>query len=433
MNLGKSQGLYERSKRSLAGGVSSNVRLGEHPVPLFFDHGKGSHLYDVDGNEYIDYVLGQGPDIFGHSPEFLNQAVTEGLSRGLTFAGQHQLEIDVSEAIQRIVPSADLVRYASSGTEVVQAGLRVARAFTRRPKFIKFEGQYHGWVDSVLYSTAPDLGAAGPPEAPTPVPMSLGMAPSTADDIVVLPWNDVVALRGALERHRGEVAAIITEPVMCNANCIMPMPGYLEEMRRLCDEHGVLLIFDEVITGFRLALGGAQELLGVTPDLSTFAKAMAGGFPISMLAGREDVMSMIGDGSVMHGGTVNSNVMSMSAASAALAHLEAGDAAAIKRLYSTGTALIEGLRDLASKHEVALLVQGPGPVFALAFTEAQEIYDYRSHKQNADEEAYARFCQGMLHRGIRLTGRGVWFVSTAHSESDVAQTLAAADETLASL
>ena len=433
MKTDRSRELYERSKKSLAGGVSSNVRLHEQPVLLFFERGQGSHLYDVDGNEYIDYVLGQGPDIFGHSPNFIIDAVADGMTRGLTFAGQHELEIELSEAVQRIVPSADLVRYGSSGTEVVQAALRVARAYTGRSKFIKFEGQYHGWTDSVLYSTAPGLEAAGSSAAPTAVPMSEGMAASSADDIVVLPWNDADALRGALERHQGDIAAVITEPIMCNTNCIVPRTGYLEEMRRLCDEHGIVLIFDEVITGFRLALGGAQELLGVTPDLSTFAKAMAGGFPISMLAGRRDMMSLIGDGSVMHGGTVNSNVMSISAALAALTKLQEDDGAAIRSLYSTGLALMEGLRDLGSKHELDFLIQGPGPVFSVTFTDVPEICDYRSHKSNADEETYERFCRGMRDRGVRLIGRGVWFVSTVHTESDIDRTLAAADETLSSL
>ena len=321
MRLDRSHELYERSRRSLAGGVSSNARLSERPVPLFFDRGKGSRLYDVDGNEYIDYVLGQGPDIFGHSPEFLVEAVTTGMKRGQVFAGQHELEIQVSEAVQETVPSAELVRFASSGTEVVQAELRVARAYTGRARFIKFEGQYHGWMDSVSYSTTPEVEQVGPYEAAVPVPMSAGMTPGSRDDIIVLPWNDVDVLRRAMERHHRDLAAVITEPVMCNTNCIMPRTGYLEEMRRLCDRYGVVLIFDEVITGFRLGPGGAQQLLDVTPDLSTFAKAMAGGFPVSMLAGKRDMMGLIGDGTVLHGGTVNSNVMSMAAADAVLGKL----------------------------------------------------------------------------------------------------------------
>jgi glutamate-1-semialdehyde 2,1-aminomutase len=433
MKLDKSRELYERSRKSLAGGVSSNVRLSEKPVPLFFQRAKGSRLYDVDGNEYIDYVLGQGPDVFGHAPDFLLEAVTRGMRNGQVFAGQHELEIRVSEAIQRLVPSAELVRYASSGTEVVQAALRVARAYTARPKFIKFEGHYHGWMDSVYYSMSPSLEQAGAYDAPNSVPMSAGMAPGTADEVIILPWNDVEVLRAAVERHGDQVAAIITEPILCNTNCIMPRPGYLEEMRRLCDERGILLIFDEVITGFRVALGGAQELFGVTPDLSTFAKAVAGGFPLAMLAGKREMMGLIADGTVMHGGTVNSNVMVMAAAEAALQMLTENDGAAYKQLYSTGAALMEGLSERARKHEIELLIQGPGPCFFTTFTNASEITDYRSHRSNADEAAYARFHDAMLERGVRLTSRGLWFVSTAHTPQDVEQTLESADQAFASM
>jgi glutamate-1-semialdehyde 2,1-aminomutase len=432
MGFDKSRELHERSKKSLAGGVSSNIRLTEQPVPLFFERGEGAHLYDVDGNDYVDYVLGQGPNIFGHSPRFLHDAAIEAMKIGVTFAGQHRLEIEVSEKIQKLVPSAELVRYASSGTEVVQAALRVARAHTGRTKFIRFEGHYHGWVDSVSYSTAPPLEAAGPYDAPVPVPMSAGMAPGTADDNIVLPWNDIDVLRKAVEKHGNEVAAIITEPVLCNTNCIMPKEGYLEEMRRLCDERGIVMILDEVITGFRLAQGGAQELLGITPDLSTFAKAMAGGFPIAMLAGKREIMEQIADAKVLHGGTVNSNVLSMAATNAALDKLMADDGAAIKRLYSTGLKLMDGLKDLARKHELDVLIQGPGPAFAVSFTR-HEIHDYRSHAANADHEMYARFVRGMMDRGVRLPGRGIWFVSTAHTDEDIRRTLDAADEVFATL
>lgn len=433
MKFDKSRELYERSKNSLAGGVSSNIRMAETPVPLFFERGKGSHLLDVDGNDYIDYVLGQGPDIFGHSPDFLIDAVSRYMRDGQVFAGQHVLEIQVSEKIQQTVPSAELVRYASSGTEVVQVALRIARAYTGRQKFIKFEGQYHGWADSISFSAAPPMDSAGPYDAPIPYPQSAGIAASVADDIIVIPWNDIDAVRNALDAHHNEVAAIITEPVMCNTNCIMPKSGYLEDMRGLCDERGVVLIFDEVITGFRLAAGGAQEMLGVTPDLSTFAKAMAGGFPIAMVAGKRDMMGLVADGTVLHGGTVNGNLIALSATDAALDKIREDDNAAIKQLYATGRALMKGLKERAQKHEIDVLVQGPGPVFSLTFTNASEITDYRSHQQNADEAMYAKFREGMLERGVRLIGRGIWFASTAHSEEDIQKTLDAADEVFATL
>ena len=431
MKLDKSRELYERSMRSLAGGVSSNIRLSELPVPLFFERAKGSRIYDVDGNEYIDYVMGLGPVLFGHAPNFLTEAVTHGMQTGQIFSGQHELEIRVSEMIQKVVPSAELVRYAASGTEAVQVALRVARAYTGRPKFIKFEGQYHGWMDSVAYSMAgAPLEQLGLYDSPNAVPGSAGLGPGTAEEVVVLPWNDIDVLRKALDRHHNEIAAILTEPI---TSCIMPEPGYLEEMRTLCDERGIALIFDEVITGFRVALGGAQELLGVTPDLSTFAKAMAGGFPIAMVTGKQNMMGLMEDNTVLHAGTLNSNIISMSAAEASLRKLMENDRAVYKQLYSTGTALMEGLRDQARKHEIEVLVYGLGPVFALAFTTAEKFTSYRDYRSNADEEKYARFRQGMLERGIRLPSHSLWFLSTAHTDDDVSQTIAAADETFSSL
>ena len=433
MKFDKSRELYERAKKTHAGGASSFGRMGEGPVPLFFKRGKGSKLYDVDGNELIDYTIGAGPGIFGHSPDFLVDAVVRSLRDGQVFAGQHELEIVVSELVTSIVPCAEQVRFASSGTEIDQAALRLARGYTGRNKFIKFEGHFHGWADSVYYSHHPSLEEAGDYEAPTPVPASVGISLGTADDIIILPWNDIEVLRKRVEREGDEIAAIITEPIMCNTNCIFPKPGYLEEMRRLCDERGIVLIFDEVITGFRVALGGAQELLGVTPDLATFAKAMAGGFALSMLAGKREMMSLLGDGTVHHGGTLNSNLVSMAAAAASIKKLMENEGAAYKQLYATGTRLMEGLRALAMKHEQPMLIQGPGPTFYMSFTEVSEITDYRSHLENVDEDQYGKFRMGMLERGIRVFERGQWYVSTALTQEDVEKTLDAADDVLASL
>ena len=432
MKLDKSREMFERSKKSLAGGTSSWVRTTE-PAPLFFKRGKGSHLYDVDGNEHIDYILGQGPNIFGHAPDFLREAVVRGMQLGQVFGGQHPAEIRVSETIQKVVPCAELVRYAATGTEAVQAALLLAHAYTGRPRFIKFEGQYHGWMDSVNYIPNPSAHLAGAEEVLPPVPMSAGTAPSTADEIIVLPWNDIEVLTKALDRHGEEVAAIITEPIMCNTNCIFPKPGYLEDMRRLCDERGIVLIFDEVITGFRVALGGAQELLGVTPDLATFAKAMAGGFPVSMIAGKREIMALMEDSTVQHGGTTNSNFMAIYAVEAELTKLLEDDGAVYKHLYKTGGRLMEGLKELAMKHEHPMLIQGPGPTFFVSFTDAAEITDYRSHKRNVDQDKYQAFHRGMRDRGVRLNTSGQWYVSTAHAEEDIERTLAAADEVMASM
>ncbi len=384
MSYERSEQLHQRAMHALAGGVSSQVRAAETPVPLFFERGTGSRLWDVDGNEFVDFVMGQGPNIFGHAPEFLNRAVRGAIDRGVVFAGQHELELGVAEMIKRIVPSAELVRFASSGSEVTHAAIRLARAHTGRTRFIKFEGQYHGWLDGVLYSVAPVTEAAGAYDVPSTVAGSVGMSPGAADEVVVVPWNDPDTLSAALERHSGEIAAIITEPFMCNTNCILPRPGYLERMRELCDEHGVVLIFDEVITGFRVALGGAQEVTGVTPDLATYAKAMAGGFPVAMFCGKSDIMGHLDGGATVHAGTLNANTVAMSATAAALAELQRNDGEAYRRLYSTGRSLMAGLREASARTEVPMLVQGPGPLFNTSFTTEPEITDYRSHIGAAD-------------------------------------------------
>ncbi|HTE19360.1 MAG TPA: aminotransferase class III-fold pyridoxal phosphate-dependent enzyme, partial [Armatimonadota bacterium] len=304
----RSEVLLERARGVIAGGVNSNVRLASLPQPLFFSHGQGPRITDVDGNTYLDHVLGQGPLIHGHSHPELLAAAAEAMQRGMMFAAQHEAEIELAERVCRMVPSAERVRFGSSGSEMIQAAFRIVRAHTGRRKILKFEGHYHGWFDNVLVSVAPALDAAGPAEAPRAVPGSKGQHEAALEDLIVLPWNDAALLEQTLRAHAHEIAAVITEPIMCNVGCILPRPGYLESLRRLCDELGILLIFDEVITGFRVAPGGAQEYFGVTPDLCTFGKAMAGGFPIACLAGRAELMELLVKG-VNHSGTYNANLL----------------------------------------------------------------------------------------------------------------------------
>ncbi len=433
MKFQKSIELHERSSRSLAGGVSSHHRRGELPVPLFFDHGKGSRLYDVDGNEFIDYFMGNGAAIFGHSPDFLLDSVRNVLDRGQMFAGQHDLEIKVAELITEKVPSAEMVRYGSSGTEAVLAAVRIARAYTGRPLIIKFEGHYHGWADPVLYSVAPNVQDAGPYESPLPVPESLGQSPGSAEEVIVLPWNDLEVVSKAIHKHPDEIAAIIMEPVPVNTNSAFPNTGYLEGVRKLCDENGILLIFDEVITGFRLSVGGAQELLGVTPDLTTLAKAAAGGFPFSAVAGKREVMQPVAEGRVMHAGTASGNLVSLAASETTVNSLSANNGEMIRRMHHVGTLLMDGLRDLARKHEEDVLVQGPAPIFNMAFTPETSLPDYRSFYEKVDHERYVTFRQKLLEGGIRGNMHGKWFLSTAHTEQDIEQTLAAADQAFRSL
>ncbi len=430
MKFTRSLELFEKANTLVAGGVSSQIRRGEKPVPLFFTRAAGAHMWDVDGNEYVDYVMGMGPNLFGHAPKFITDAVARDMRDGYVFTGQFQQELEVAEMVRDAVPLKGLVRFASSGTEIDQLVLRLARGYTGRPKYVKFEGHYHGWTDSVLVSVHPPLNRAGPEESPTPVGESLGMAPGSFNDVIVAPWNSLSALERTFEKHGQEIACVIMEPILGNTNFIMPKTGYLEGVQALCRKHGALLIFDEVITGFRVALGGAMEVTGVTPDLATYAKALAGGFPIAMLLGREEIMRLVGDGSVYHGGSFNSNVMSISAAHASLKHIMADPAKFYGDLNRRGLALMDGLRDAARRAESDLHVQGMGSFFGTSFTTKEEITDYRDHARHCDEEKHKRFVQAMLERGVRLATNGRWHMSSAHSDKDVEKTVAAAHDAL---
>ncbi|GAA3778492.1 glutamate-1-semialdehyde 2,1-aminomutase [Plantactinospora mayteni] len=426
--LTTSAALFESAKQVIAGGVSSDARRSPG-VPLYVDHASGSRLWDVDGNSYLDYVLGQGPAVLGHCAPEVVAAVVDQVGRGISYAAQHRLEVEVAERLCRMVPSAELVRFNSVGSEAVHGALRLARAFTGRAKVLKFEGHYHGWFDPVLYSLHPDLEQAGPVEEPVPVPGSPGQPSSAEGDVVVVTWNDVEAVRAALEKHRGEIAAVIMEPILCNTGAIVPLPGYLEGVRDLCDEHGALLIFDEIITGFRVAPGGAQERLGALPDLATFGKAMAGGMQVSALAGRASVMETIASGRVAHAGTFNSHPVAMAAANATLTVLDEERDDRYGLLYRQGERLMEGLREAARQAGVQMLVDGLGPVFQTYFTSQESVRDYRDFART-DRQTAARFHAGLQDRGINIVPRGLWLMSTAHTDADIEATIQAATETL---
>ncbi len=429
----KSKEMMARAANSLAGGVSSHFRIFGQPHPLAFDHGEGAYITDVDGNRYLDFVLSQGPMILGHShPEWLESVIAES-KRGQLYAGQHLLEIEAAERICEVVPCAELIRFSLSGSEADHMAIRLARAVTGRPKFIKFEGHYHGWFDSTAVSVNPPLDKAGPANAPIPVPWTSGQLASVLDEVIVLPWNDMELLEKTVAANADDIAAVITEPIMCNTSCILPRDGYLEGMRSLCDRHGIVMIFDEVITGFRVAPGSAQGYLGVTPDLATFGKACAGGYPVSILAGKREFMDYVADGRSIHAGTLNSNNPSMAAVVKALELLTQDDNAAYKRLLANGCALIDGLRQAAADTGHDVLIQGPGPVFHMGFSRQDAVHDYREAVAAYDTAKYARFEFGMLNEGIRLIGRGIWYHSIIHSEDDVAIALDAARRVLGDL
>ncbi|MFO1161342.1 MAG: aspartate aminotransferase family protein [Reyranellaceae bacterium] len=426
----KSIALYERTRKSLAGGVSSNVRYAATPVPLFFVRGEGARLYDVDGNVHIDYVLGNGPAILGHAPKPVLDAVARSLSDGQVFAAQNPRETELSERLVKLLPGAEVVRFATSGTEAVLMAMRLARAFTGRDKILKFEGHYHGWSDQAYISARPPLNEAGPADAPVPVAGSPGMPASVLEDVVVCGWNDLDLLRQALERHPGEIAGVLMEPMMVNGGAAPPRPGYLEGARDLCRAHGALFLCDEVITGFRLGLRGAQQKFGVTADLAIYAKAVAAGFPLALVAGRRDIMDTLLDKGVMHGGTYNGNVQSMAAALAALDVLEADDGAVYRDLERRGAHLMQGLADLARRHNVPAHVQGAPAIFQVHFTSGPAPQNYRDAVA-CDRDRALAFHRLLQDEGIRVNQQAKFFLSTAHDDAIIAETLAAADKVMA--
>lgn len=432
MNFERSARLYAEASKYLPGGVSSDIRLTAKPFPLFYSHGKGSRLWDVDGNEYIDYVLGQGPLILGHSNPGLVAAVQEQVALGQIYGGQHEGEVALARKICELVPCAEMVRFNNIGSEAVHGAVRLARGFTGRSKVIKFEGHYHGWLDTALISVHPPLDQAGPYAHPAAVPGSGGQAASALGDMVVLPWNDLDVLAAAFEEHRDEIAAVIMEPWLCNTGCIGPVPGYAEGVKQLCQEHGALLIFDEVITGFRLGLGGAQSYIGVTPDLAVFAKAIAAGFPLSAIAGRADVMSQITRREVMHAGTFNSNPIVVAAGLAAIAELERDENAAHKRMFQLGARLRDGIKTIGERVGIPLLVDGPGPMLSVYFTEKEAVRNYRDYAQTDLAQAQL-FVSRLVEHGVRIIGRGLWFLSAAHTEADIDETLNRVEAVLASM
>jgi len=411
------------ASRHIPGGVSSSFRLGVSPTPLVFERGEGPFLFDVDGNRLIDYYLGLGPMILGHSPEAVRRAVLAQLERGILYGGQSPVEAEAAELFCAMVPCADKVRFAGSGSEVVQAALRLARAATGRRVVVKFEGHYHGWLDSVLVSVSATPETIGDPAHPNRVAGSAGQDEPAWDHVEVLRWNDLAALESRLAQ--GDVAAVLMEPAMCNAGAIMPGPGYLEGARAACTRYGTVLIFDEVITGFRVAPGGAQQFFGVTPDLATFGKALANGFPVSAVAGRADIMDLLGTGSVLHGGTYNAQPVCMAATLATLRAL--ADGRVMREIEPLGRRLMDGIAGALRAAGIPATVTGFPQVFHVAFGVTEPAREYRD-LMRMDRPRYVRFCVELLKRRVRVLERGAWFLSSAHDDAVVEDTLAAAEE-----
>ncbi len=423
-NFEKSEQLMAESKRTLAGGVSSSLRASMKPMPIFVDYAKGSRVHDVDGNEYIDYILGYGPLILGHSHPELLQYVGDAIARGQQYGMQHRGEIELSKKIVELVPCAEKAAFSGSGTEAVMLALRLARAYTGRQKVIRFEGHYHGWSDAVFTSfPTPDMAQSGAGS----IAGTAGQSENALKDIILLPWNDEAVLQQTLEQHGHEIAAIITEPVMCNSGCILPKEGYLNKMREWTAEKGIVLIFDEVITGFRISPGGAGQYFGIKADLTTMGKAAAGGFPLSIVAGKAEIMDLISNGQISHLGTLNGNVLSMAAGLGTLNLLTRENGAAYKHMEKVSDQLVHGMEEIMRSKNIPHKINHIGPVFHLMFTEEEKVETFEQFNKR-DAAKYARFAEEALKHGLLVRPNGLWYVSAAHTDEDVEQTLQKIDK-----
>jgi glutamate-1-semialdehyde 2,1-aminomutase len=434
----RSKEWFERAQLSLVEGVNSPSRGAAVYTsgPIVLERGKGSRVWDIDGNEYIDFMMSFGALIQGHANATIVKTVSQAMVEGSHFAAATSAEIEAAERFCRMVPSAEVVRFANTGSEATMLALRLARAHTGRRKFLKFEGHYHGWYDPYLLNAhghpAEQLGTV---ENPARIPDSEGIPLSIFDDVILAPWNNVAALERILKAQGRELAAVITEPIMANMGCILPRDGYLQRVRELTRECGALLILDEVVTGFRYAPGGCQEYYGVEPDISTFGKALGAGFPVGAVAGPRSILERMqwSDKMVLHYGTFNGHRLTMKVVAANLDLLSAEGT--YRKLHAVGNAAIAGLRKIFRRHGVKAIVQGFGPMFQIYFTERDAIHDYREYCEYVDTKLYSRFVNGLLERGIYMTpSNGLhWIISTAHTEADVEVLLEAAEEVCSEL
>ena len=418
----KSQPIFNRALNVLVKGVSSNFRfLGENETPIIA-RGKGARIWDADGNEFIDYRLGWGPIILGHADERVNQAVADHLENGTTFAATTELEVMVAEKLVNMIPGMEKLRFTNTGTEATMHALRTARGYTNKEKFIKFEGQYHGAHDYVLFSTASSpISAMGARTSPIPVQVGSGIPDKIRDYVYCLPFNDFDAVEQCVKDHHGDVAAMFVEPCLGNIAGIEPEDGFLAHLKTLCNEHNIILVFDEVKTGFRLANGGAREAYGVIPDISTYAKSLGNGFPVAAFGGKGEVMDVIGGGSVTHAGTFGANGVSMAAANAVLDILS--ESPVLENLAERGKRLKAGLDQVLTDADVPHQMSGHPNIQGFLITEkpVKEVRDLAY----SDDAMYEAIMNNMYDRGVWAENdpREPWFLCAAHSDEIIDETL----------
>jgi glutamate-1-semialdehyde 2,1-aminomutase len=424
MNLTNSKANYEKACQVLAGGVSSGIRMWADPI-LYFSHANGPYFYDVDNQEYIDYTLAWGPLILGSNHPAINAAVSAQIQKSYTLGAQHQLEIDLATKLVSVLPGVDQMIFSNTGSEAVQAAIRIARATTGRNKIVKFEGHYHGWLNNILVSFHPPKEQLG-----IPSPTTQGQPESEYQDTLVLPWNDPDALKNLLETRGHEIACVITEPLLANSGSCVAQEGFLNTLVDSCRSAGVISIFDEVITGFRIALGGAREHFGVIPDLSVYAKAMAGGFTMGAVGGRKEIFDVLREGKAVHAGTYNGSSFNLAAALATVTTLEAEKP--YEGMHQHGYAIRAKFEELAKQKGIPLITTGLGSVFSAHFGLTTAPLNYTDTLE-IDADLYKRFRQSLLERGIHPLPDGRWYISAVHTEKELARTLEAIEKSFAEL
>lgn len=426
--MSRSEALFTEAQKYIPGGVNSPVRAfkGVGGTPIFFKRAKGAYLYDEDDRRYVDYIGSWGPMIVGHGDERVLAALRAQLEQGTGFGAPTEVETAMARKVCELMPSIDLVRMVNSGTEATMSAIRLARGYTGRDKIVKFEGCYHGHVDSLLVKAGSGALTLGVPNSP-------GIPASLAEHTLTVRFNDIESVREVFREMGDEIAAVIVEPVAGNMNCIPPIPGFLEGLREVCTSHGSVLIFDEVMSGFRVALGGAQARYGVTPDLTALGKIIGGGLPVGAFGGKREIMEQLSPlGPVYQAGTLSGNPLAMRAG---LTVLEAvSEPGFHDRLTQNAEDLMEGLRQAAIKAGVPMTVQGSGGMFGIFFTEKSPVVHFEDVVA-CDTERFKQFFHGMLKEGFYLAPSAfeAGFISEAHTAEDIAQTISAAERVLKNL